>query len=397
MGQSATGFGQDVKRSGAVYHVEVCPGPASPGTARCHAHIVTDAKGNPIAKFAAPNVTPSGYGPANLWSAYPVFGQTGPVLPSSSQTFGPIIAVVDAYGYTNAESDLNVYRAQFGLGTCTTANGCFAKYNQKGTQGNYPRQNTGWAQESALDLQMASAMCPTCKVILVEANSANFSDLNAAVGMAKNLGAIAISNSYGGGEQGTSEGNYGSTLSVVVTASSGDSGYGVSFPASATHVIAVGGTSLTTAPNARGWSETAWSGAGSGCSSLYSKPNWQTDAGCVKRSVADVAALADPAHGVAVFAPTFGHGSGWFVFGGTSVAAPLIAGIYGAKNGLGSSAAFCTNFPSAYGCELYENTTSLNDVTSGANGSCGGSYLCTAGTAYDGPTGVGTPKALPAF
>ena len=145
---------QVVQRSGNVFHVAVCPGPVALEEARCHAHVVTDSRGVPVVRKVTGNAPPpSGYGPSDLRSAYNVSG-------TGSQT--TVIAIVDAYGYNNAESDLAKYRSTFGLPPCTTSNGCFKKVNQTGAQGNYPRQNTGWAQESALDLDMASAMCPNC-------------------------------------------------------------------------------------------------------------------------------------------------------------------------------------------------------------------------------------------
>jgi subtilase family serine protease len=297
------------------------------------------------------------------------------------------VAVVDAYGYTNAEADLAVYRAQYGLPACTTANGCFGKYNENGTKSSYPAQNTGWAQETALDLDMVSAMCPNCKIILVEASTASFADLATAVNRAASLGAHVISNSYGGGESGSQyyESAY-NHPGVAVTVSSGDSGYGVQFPASSPHVIAVGGTSLYTASNARGWTETAWTDAGSGCSKVYGKPTWQKDPLCTMRMEADVSAIADPNTGVAVYGPVNGSNSAWMVFGGTSVAAPLIGGVYGVNGG-----------SVTYGDNPYANLSWLNDVTSGANGSCGKTYLCTAEPGYDGPTGLGTPKGVTGF
>lgn len=152
-------------------------------------------------------------------------------------------------------------------------------------------------------------------------------------------------------------------------------------------MTAVGGTSLSHASNARGWSETAWVDAGSGCSTVYAKPSWQHDTGCAKRTVADVSAIADPNTGVAVYGPTGRRNrSGWMVFGGTSVAAPLVGAVYAvAGNSVtGASAA-------------YADTAALFDVTSGSNGSCGGSYLCTATAGYDGPTGLGTPNGTAAF
>jgi len=320
---------------------------------------------------------PAGYGPSDLRSAY--------AITTDGTT---TIAIVDAYGYANAESDLAVYRAQYGLPACTTANGCFKKVNQSGQQSNYPRDNTGWAQESALDLDMASAMCPGCKLVLVEARTASFSDLATAVNTAASLPSVTvISNSYGGGETGsaTYEPAY-NHPGKAITVSTGDSGYGVQFPASSPHVIAVGGTHLTRGGGTRGWTETAWSSGGSGCSSVYAKPGFQTDALCTKRMEADVSAVGDPATGVAVYGPTSRRGSAWLVFGGTSVSAPLIAGIYGVTGHTPNGAD-----------SIYAHLGSLNDVTSGTNGSCGGTYFCTAQPGYDGPTGNGTPNGTGAF
>ena len=210
------GAGAQVQISGHAYHREVCPGPQSAGNARCHSHIVTDKGGNPIYRLAAPNVAPSGFGPSALRSAYVVTG-TG----SSAVT----IAIVDAYGYNNAESDLAVYRKQFGLPACTTANGCFRKVNQEGVQGNYPPASTGWSQETALDLDMVSAMCPGCSILLVEANDASLPNLATSVSTAATMGAHAISNSYGGSEfsSETTDQSY-NHPGIAITASSGDSG-----------------------------------------------------------------------------------------------------------------------------------------------------------------------------
>jgi subtilase family serine protease len=366
-----------VERSGATFHKKVC-GPSANGMARCHAHVVTDAKGDEIVQNASPMALPSGFGPNDLRSAYNITG-------TGSQAY--TIAIVDAYGYKNAEADLATYRSTYGLPACTTANGCFAKYNQRGVQGSYPRDDTGWAQETALDLDMASAMCPNCRIILVEADTASFGNLATAVNTAASLGADAISNSYGGAEGSSAsyEGAY-NHPGVAITVSTGDNGYGVSFPASSPHVTAVGGTHLVRSATSRGWTETAWSGAGSGCSTVYAKPTWQTDALCAKRTVADVSAVADPNTGVAVYGPSSRNISGWMVFGGTSVSAPLIAGVYGSNGGTAN-----------YGADPYSHTANLWDVTSGSNGSCGGTYLCTAVPGFDGPTGLGTPNGSTAF
>jgi len=367
-----------IMRYGRIFAVNVCGDSQLPGRARCFAKAVTDARGTILdgKPDLTSRTTPAGYGAPDLRSAYAITA-------SGSATY--TIAIVDAFGYPNAEADLKTYRAQFGLPPCTTSNGCFRKVNQTGGK-TYPRTNVGWAQETALDLQMASAMCPNCHLLLVEATSDLLGNLSAAANYAASH-ANAVSNSYGGSEGGTAtfERRY-NHPGVAITVSSGDSGFGVQFPASSPHVTAVGGTSLLRASNARGWTETVWNGAGSGCSAVYPKPSWQHDALCARRAVADVSAVADPNTGVAVFGPTTARRSGWMVFGGTSVAAPLIAGIYGVHGG-----------PATYGADPYANATALNDVTAGANGSCGGTYLCSGAAGYDGPSGLGTPIGPTAF
>ena len=181
---------------------------------------------------------------------------------------------------------------------------------------------------------MASAICPNCHILLVEANSSSFTNLAAAVDTCgATSGVVAISNSYGGSEfrqetQPAYDGHY-NHPGKAITASSGDDGYGVQFPAASQYVTAVGGTSLSRASNTRGWTESAWSGAGSGCSRYIAKPAWQHDTGCARRTVADVSAVANPSTGVAVYDSTpFGGASGWMVFGGTSVSAPIVASVY---------------------------------------------------------------------
>jgi subtilase family serine protease len=354
-------------------HAKVCP-TAAVGGARCHSFIRVDDVGQPLATTG-----PSGYGPADLRAAYG--------LPSSGGA-GQTIAIVDAYDDPNAESDLAVYRHQFGLAPCTTANGCFRKVSQSGGT-RYPRANAGWAEEISLDLDMASAICPDCKILLVEASSNSFANLAAAVDRAALLGATVISNSYGGSEYTgeVSDQSHFNHPGVAITVSSGDNGYGTEFPAASQYVTAVGGTTLTRDLSARGFSETVWSGAGSGCSAYVSKPSWQTDAGCSRRTVADVAAVADPNTGVAVYDTYRVRPAGWLVFGGTSVAAPIIAGVYALAGNAKSI---------AYGSFSYSNTGSIFDITSGRNGSCG-SYLCTGVAGFDGPTGNGVPSGLGAF
>ncbi len=363
-----------------VYSKSACKGPVAPHFARCLAHIVTDSAGNIKPGEVNPNSNPSGYHPADLQSAYQA------TAGGSSST---IVAIVDAYGYTNAESDLAVYRSQFGLPACTTANGCFQKLNQNGKPKKYPAQNIGWAQESALDLDMASAMCPNCKIVLVEAKAPSFKDLAAAENTAAALGAPVISNSYAGGESGSQpyEPAY-DHPGVAITVATDDDGYGAAFPATSPHVTAVGGTTLNQGGGGRGWTETVWSGTGSGCSTVYAKPSWQNDSGCSMRMEADVSAVANPATGVSVYGPNNSGVSTWMVFGGTSVATPIVGGVYGSNGGTVT-----------YGSDPYAHTSSLNDVTSGTNGPCSGkpAYFCNAEVGYDGPTGLGTPIGSTAF
>jgi subtilase family serine protease len=214
-----------------------------------------------------------------------------------------------------------------------------------------------------------------------------------AVDEAAALGANAISNSYGGGD--TSDATYGKYYNhpgIAVTASSGDSGYGAAYPASSHYVTAVGGTTLNTASNSRGWSETAWSGAGSGCSAFNAALTAQStfNTGCTKRAEADVSADADPNTGVAVYDTTPYQGSsGWQVYGGTSVASPIIASVFALA---GNTASIDNNYP-----YTHYSASTIFDVTTGSNGTCTPSQLCHARVGWDGPTGLGTPNGVGAF
>ncbi|MDX6274287.1 MAG: hypothetical protein QOJ92_1497 [Frankiales bacterium] len=374
--------------SGQAHRAErVCARATGGLTAACSAWVRVDPKGKPTTSG-----TPSGYGPSDLRAAY---GLAGAVAGSGA---GQTIAIVDAYDDPTAFADVNKYRSTFGIPAllaCTPAtvnastSACFAKSDQRGGT-TYPRLDGGWAQEISLDLDMASAICPLCNILLVEADSNSFANLGMAVGTAATLGGEAISNSYGGGD--ASDGSYGQYYNHpghAITVSSGDSGYGAEYPASSAFVTAVGGTSLT--KSGATYSERAWSGAGSGCSAYNAKPSWQHDTGCsTKRTVADVSAVADPNTGVAVYDSTkYQRSSGWMVFGGTSASAPIIAGVYALAGHTGVANPAATPYSAPSG--------SLHDVTSGSNGSCGGSYLCTSVSGYDGPTGLGTPNGVGAF
>jgi subtilase family serine protease len=348
--------------------------------AACGVKVVTDANGTPLAG-GTPAAT--AYGPAQFHGAYAL-----PTSPPVAQT----IAIVDAYNDPNAEADLSTYDSYYGLPSCTTANGCFEKVSQTGSTTSLPATDAGWSLEISLDVQTAHEICQSCKVLLVEAKSASTANLGAAVNEAVALRATEISNSYGGGES-SSESNQSSRYydhpGVAITASSGDDGYGVEFPAASSYVTSVGGTTLNLGAGNTYGSETAWSDAGSGCSRYIAKPSWQTDTGCSQRTVADVSADADPATGAAVYDSVSYQGqSGWFQVGGTSLSSPLIAAVY-ALAGNGASV--------TYGSYPYAHASSLHDVTSGSNGTCSPAYLCTAGPGFDGPTGLGTPNGTGGF
>src|SRR3954454_20910680 len=306
--------------------------------------------------------SPVGLTPDDLRSAY--------ALPSDGSQQATV-AIVDAYDDPTAEADLRVYRAQFGLPECTSASGCFRKVGQGGTR-TLPTADAGWAQEISLDLDMASAICPTCKLLLVEATSSSQANLGAAVSTAARLGANAISHSYGGPD--ASDNSYGLYYhhpGVAVTASSGDSGYGVSYPASSKWVTAVGGTTLRRSTTARrGWSEGAWSGSGSGDTTL-NQTTWQpqTTTGCSGRDVADIAAVANPQTGVAVYdSYMFENNSGWLTFGGTSASAPIIAGVFALAGN--------TDWVSDGSYLWLHHRGGVNDVPYGSTGSCPTSRWC---------------------
>ena len=351
----------------ATHTARVC-GPVEAGFVHCDALAASRHRSKAHAAAAG-----GGYGPADLQSAYG--------LTSAADAYGSdqTVAIVDAYDLPTAEADLATYRSNFGLPPCTSESGCFRKVDQGGGT-SYPPYDPGWGAEIALDLDMVSAVCPHCHILLVEASSNSSTNVGAAVNRAATMGATQISNSYGGNEypgETTADTLYYRHPGVALTASSGDSGYGVEYPAASPYVIGVGGTSLLPADNPRGWTETAWSGAGSGCSAYEPKPAWQQGA-CAHRAVADVSAVADPATSLAAY----DQNDGWMWVGGTSVSAPIVAGAYA-----------LTGAAAAVGSFAYDHPDWFNDVTSGSNGSCALTYLCTAMTGFDGPTGIGTPSS----
>lgn len=364
-----------------THYLQLCPKPNSPQIARCFGDVIIDDGVTPFT-----TTKPSGFGPGEFRKAYGVSGE-------AKKT--PIVAIVDAYDQPDMLADLQTYSTTFSLpqlancsGTITkSSTACFKKVDQTGGT-NYPSTDSGWALEISLDVETVHALCDNCSILLVEAKSANNSDLLKALDTAVSLGATIISNSYGGGESSgeTSSDNHFNQPGIAIFASSGDDGYGVSYPAASRYVVAVGGTKLTLTSSGTYSSESAWSDGGSGCSSFETKPTWQHDTGCRKRSVADVSADADPTSGAAVYdSVKYNNKKGWFKIGGTSLSSPLIAGIFATGDQLTSSQQTGAFF---YGL----SASHFHDVTKGNNGVCSPTYLCKAAKGYDGPTGLGSPN-----
>ncbi len=420
---------------------------AQTAAARAHTHPLGMTRSRAIQAAKAAEGA-FGLRPADLHAVYQL-----PITTASTQT----IALVDAYDDTTAEHDLGVYDQEFGLAGCTAVNGCLTQVNQRGEAGNLPvaksnkekQEADEWALETSLDIEVARAVCQSCRIALVEADSASFSDLEAAEETAVGLGATEISDSWGGPE--CAEGPGGRECipdssafnhsGVVITAAAGDDGYldwdaeeglekgYADYPATSPHVVAVGGTRLSLGPGSTWAGETVWNGdgaGGGGCSVGLTAAPWQLDTadwpsvGCgTRRAVADVSADADPYTGVAIYdstpeSPTQAAPD-WIPLGGTSLASPLIASVFALAGGV--------SVPDSPAKTLYENEIatpgSLHDVASGSNGECSQPFqqatgvsgctelqeaiscseeaICLAKTGYDGPTGVGTPDGIAAF
>jgi subtilase family serine protease len=349
--------------------------PMIPGKPECLALIESKSAISPAAV--------GGWAPSDFQTLYN--------LPSSTNGKGQLVAIVDAYDNPNVASDMAAYRTEFNLPT-----GDFTKYNQNGQKKNYPRGDIGWGVEIDLDVQMVSAVCPLCKIDLIEAKSSNNPDLEAAELTATKLGAHIVSNSWiCYASNSCVDSSDFSKPGVIYTAGSGDAGYNQNGnPESLASVISVGGTVIS--KNGSQYSEQAWDGAGGGCSNNGSgqgvaKPKWQRDPSCTYRTDSDVAAVA---WDVAEY-DTYGYG-GWFTIGGTSVATPMTAAIFAlAGNAAGQTA----------GRKFWRHdghhSNELHYISTGNDGQCNSSYLCTAGTnqfhTYSGPAGWGTPNGIMSY
>ena len=386
---------------------QVCPTPTSPGVMACLSVI----KSGKRAAFQPDLVNPFAYRPVDLQQAYNL------VAASKGRGKGMTVAIVDGGDDPDAARNLAAYRKEWGLPACDTATGagCVVKVNQSGKASPLPIADpTGsWEVEESLDLDMVSAICPNCRILLVEAgfDPANvpeeydpgIAQFSAAENSAVSLGAKFVSNSWGGPES-VADLAYNQAFQhpgVAITVAAGDAGYGVSYPASTQFVTSVGGTSLVPAAGkSRGWTESAWSGTGSGCSAIQAKPAWQTaddrsPDGCLTRTDNDVSAVADPNTGVWIYDtyPYLGQTLDWESVGGTSAASPIIAAVY-ALAGTPKPG----TYPASY---LYQkgHSADLYPATGGTNGWCETfrAYLCHGEPGYDAPTGLGTPDGITAF
>ncbi len=398
----------------------LCPTSDDSQVMECFAMVRTDVAPTLIAEAdlaGAPKtcIFSNAYCPVDLESAY--------ALPSLSKGAGRLVAIVDAYGYHHAASDVAYYRKTMGLKACTTATKCLRIVNQNGRPSPLPPEpppSDDWRGEQSLDLDMVSAVCPNCKIVLVQTDNNYSSSLYTGVKTAGRLRAKYVSASWGGPENGGDNSIF-HQHGVVIVAAAGDNGGGGRYhggpqqPCSYTYVVCAGGTHLVRAHNARGWSESVWNdfsydrcgfgsspcgATGSGCSRKIAKPSWQTDTQCHMRSESDASATASLRAPVAVYNSEEGSGCPsrcWFAFGGTSVSSPIIAGVY----------ALAGNAATQSGAQTIwkHHTGHMNDVTVGNNlaphlgVTCASTihYICYARPGFDGPTGWGSPKGLGAF
>ena len=316
----------------------------------------------------------------------------------TNQGAGQVIGIVDAYDDPNAESDLGVFDAQFGLPACTTANGCFRKVYSGGK----PTTNSNWALEIALDVEWAHAIAPKAMIVLVETPTNSLANLLNGVEVAVQNGASAVSMSWTVSEF-SGESSYDDRFvasGVTFLAAAGDSGTGVAYPAASPDVIGVGGTSLHLNSNGSYQSETAWSGSGGGISGYEREPLYQAQFGIPDdsrgyRGAPDVSYDGDPGTGVAIYDSIGISGAaGWFQVGGTSAGTPQWAALIAIANST-RAAERKTNLSSTntsvYAIAKSSMATDFHPVTSGSNGTCGA--LCTATSGYDFVTGLGTPQA----
>ena len=372
----------------------LCGVPSQPGQMACQAVVQAGPAGLVPASTSAP-----GYSPASLRSAYDLTSA------SLHRGKGETVAIVDAYSNPNLARNLASYRSHFHLPACSQASHCLRIVNQSGKSGPLPGRSENWGLEESLDLDMVSAICPRCHILLVEAKSSSTGNLGIAENTAVAKGARFVSNSWSGDEfigQDAFD-HYFNHPGVAIAFAAGDFGYGTLYPTDTQYVTAVGGTALVhRRSGGRAWTESAWGsttdtfgGTGSGCSALEAKPSWQhadnsASTGCLNRTENDVSADAELGTGVAVY-DTYRTGGTFFKIGGTSVATPIITSVY-ALAGNPARGTYPASYP-------YQHASDFNDVKSGLDGRCepARQYLCHGKRGYDGPTGLGTPKGTAGF
>jgi subtilase family serine protease len=380
---------------GAKARFAGCAG-AKPGDAHCYLKMLKAADGV-TAATACKVKEKAGYSACNIENAYELTSL------SKTKGSGETVAVFDPMNDPDAAKNMATYRKANGLPACTKASGCFRQLNQEGETSPLPAGDMSAGSEISTDLDMVSAVCPLCHIVLVEANSYGFSDLFTAISEAETLGATEITDSWGTGEF-DGETGYDATLDdpgVPILFSSGDGAYqgGVQYPSASQYVVSVGGTMLKPTKTGRKWDETVWvttpssgeptQGSGSGCSAYEPEPAWQEIPGnpdCDMRMTADVSAVAA---NVLMYDSYEPGGGGWYYDYGTSVSTPIIASVY-ALAGNASSYTYPAEIP-------YENTSHLHDITKGSTGTCEYAYYCNAEVGYDGPSGLGTPDGDGAF
>ncbi len=338
------------------------------------AYHFSDFQGRPPIHIFKTNVVPQGLSPERVKMVYhlPKSGGHG------------TIAIVDAYDAATIENDLRVFSRTFELSDCTTKNGCFEKHAMSKSV----KSDSGWALETALDVEWAHAIAPDAKILLVEVTTPSGDNLVKAVDYAvKRADVVAVSMSWGGGEfpeEKTLDSHFVSKTGAAFFASSGDNGAGASWPAASPTVVAVGGTLLSFKTDGTLSRESAWNGSGGGVSAYEEAPAYQKEYSIPKskgmRAIPDVSYNADPQSGVSVY-----KNGKWFVLGGTSAGAPQWAAIHA----LGHS---------AFNEKLYTDKAGAShaaffrDITSGSNGDC--AYYCDARKHYDYITGLGSPLGV---
>ncbi|MYM95466.1 S53 family peptidase [Duganella vulcania] len=378
---------------------------------------------------AAPAATASvvaTYTPAQVRAAYglPTLPAAGSALTAAQAAqlgAGQTIYILDAQHDPNVAAELAAFNTKFSLPACTTKSiaptaglplaaastgGCELAVVYSTASGamtsTQPAYDAGWASEIALDVQWAHATAPLARIVLIETADASYNNLLGGAKLAKAMGPGIVSMSFGGAESSgtTSSDSVFAAPGMTYLAATGDSGAGVSWPAVAPHVLAVGGTTLHYSGSGLR-SEVAWSGTGGGVSLYTATPSYQTNAvpgmgTPARRTVADVAFNADPSSGqyVAMIAP----GSGtvrWGSVGGTSLSTPQWAGLIAVANAtraLNGKAALGAPHAALYGGIAAVPGTyasAFADITAGSDGSCA---ACTAKTGYDQLTGLGTPN-----